>query len=340
MTRRHLGSLLLSGALAVILLALLFLFADLDLAVTRRLLSAVPPQAFVEIVLLMGFNSFLAGEKWRLVVLHVDHDAGRTIPRPLYFALSAIGVALGQVLPVQVSTALSRWLWSRAYGGFAVARGVGATVFEQLFDLLVVGFLALASVAVIATGSGAFAWFTGAILAILAGFALCGSAAALAAGLSRLAGPKWRTRGRAGQFLASAGTSQLLNPGVTRWLFILSVLRFAVLVLVAAVSADAVALEIPLWHLAAAYPFGIFATALALTPGGIGIGEWSLVSALVAVGTPLQIGAQWAIACRILVILGSCVCATVALVVVGLVRCLRPRDAVAARPERNLPPLA
>jgi uncharacterized membrane protein YbhN (UPF0104 family) len=322
LTRLHLGSLLLSVVLAVSLLVLLAGFTDLDLAATKRLLFAVRPQAFAEIVLLMGFNSFLAGEKWRLVVLSFDRNGGSDIPRPLYFALSAIGVALGQVLPVQISTALCRWLGSRAYGGYAFGRGVGATMFEQLFDVLVAGLVALASLVAIATGSGAAGWLIGALLAITGGFALCGVAAALAVGMSR------RVGNRLAQLVASAGASRLLSPGITRRLFLLSVLRFAVLVLVAGASADAVSLDIPLWHLAAAFPFGIFATALALTPGGVGIGEWGLASALRAFGTPLQVGAQWAITCRILVILASGVCAAAALVVVGLVRRLGARDAV------------
>lgn len=328
MTRLHLGSLLASIVLAVILVVLLFFFTGLDLRTTVRLLFAVRAQAFAEIVLLMGFNSFLAGEKWRLVVLSFDRIGGSDIPRPLYFALSAIGVALGQVLPVQISTALCRWLGLRAYGGYAFRRGVGATMFEQLFDVLVAGLVALASVVVIATGSGATGWLIGALLAITGGFALCGVAAALAASLSRRFGQHWRGRTGLAQLLAGAGTSQLLSPRITRRLFALSVLRFTVLVLVAAASADAVSLNIPLWHLAAAFPFGIFATALALTPGGLGIGEWGLASALHAFGTPLQVGAQWAITCRILAVLASGVCAAAALVVVGLVRRLSARDAL------------
>jgi uncharacterized membrane protein YbhN (UPF0104 family) len=328
LTRLHLGSLLLSVVLAVILLVLLVSLADLDLAATGRLLFAVRPQAFAEIVLLMGFNSFLAGEKWRLVVLSLDGGTASDIPRPLYFALSAIGVAFGQVLPVQVGTALCRWLGSRAYGGYAVRRGVAATMFEQLFDVLVAGLIALASLVVIATGSGASAWLSGAAIAITAGFALCGLAAPLAASPARRFGQKWRGRARLAHHVASDGTSRLLSPGLTGRLFALSVLRFVVVVLVAAASADAVSLDIPLWHLAAAFPFGIFATALALTPGGVGIGEWSLASALSALGTPLQVGAQWAVTCRILAILASCVCAAAALVVVGLVRLLGARDAL------------
>jgi uncharacterized membrane protein YbhN (UPF0104 family) len=327
LTRLHFTSLLASVVLAVILLVLLVSFADLDLAATGRLLFPLRPQAFAEIVLLMGFNSFLAGEKWRLVVLSFDRG-GSDIPRPVYFALSALGVALGQILPVQVSTALCRWLGSRAYGGTAVKRGVGATMFEQLFDVLVAALVALASVVVIATGSGATAWCSVAILAILGGFALCGAAAGVAASVSRQFGQRWRHHNGLARVLAGAGAAQLLGAGIARRLFLLSVLRFAVLVLVAAASADAVSLDIPLWHLAAAFPFGIFAAALALTPGGVGVGEWSLASALHAFGTPLQVGAQWAIACRILTVLASAACAAAALAVVGLVRLFGARNAL------------
>jgi uncharacterized membrane protein YbhN (UPF0104 family) len=93
----------------------------------------------------------------------------------------------------------------------------------------------------------------------------------------------------------------LLQPAVTRRLLALSLLRFAVLVAIAAASAAAVPVEIPVWRLAAALPFAIIGNALAVTPGGLGVNEWAMSSALFAFGTPFATAAQWAIANRILV---------------------------------------
>ena len=60
------------------------------------------------------------------------------------FALTSTGVALGQILPVQVSMSAARTLGTYFHGR-AFKRGTGGTLFEQSFDVLIVGFLVIAS---------------------------------------------------------------------------------------------------------------------------------------------------------------------------------------------------
>jgi len=60
------------------------------------------------------------------------------------FALTSTGVALGQILPVQVSMSAARTLGTYFHGR-AFKRGTGGTLFEQAFDVLIVGFLVIAS---------------------------------------------------------------------------------------------------------------------------------------------------------------------------------------------------
>src|SRR5215216_1011477 len=96
-----------SSALAALLLVAFCFWTNLDLATTARSLMRLHPVDFLEILLLMGINSFLAGEKWRLVTTRLGGVDGGTPPRQLCFALSAIGTALGQFLPAQISTALA-----------------------------------------------------------------------------------------------------------------------------------------------------------------------------------------------------------------------------------------
>ena len=96
-----------SSALAALLLVAFCFWTNLDLAITARSLMRLHPVDFLAILLLMGINSFLAGEKWRLVTARLGGVDGRTPPRQLCFALSAIGTALGQFLPAQISTAFS-----------------------------------------------------------------------------------------------------------------------------------------------------------------------------------------------------------------------------------------
>src|SRR5260370_158917 len=186
--RTNLGWLLASAVLAVILLALLVVSADLDLGAIGHLLLGVPPPAFVAIVLLLGLNSFLAGEKWRLIASRLHPDDDDAMPRLLYFAFTSIGVAFGQIVPAQLSLVLSRSIGAHLHGGRALSRGMTATLFDYFFDVLIAGFVALASILVLIAGGGATTWVLCALTIYLAGFLLYGIAARLVAGVARLLG--------------------------------------------------------------------------------------------------------------------------------------------------------
>jgi hypothetical protein len=326
LTRLHFGSLLASVVLAVILLALLFVCTDLDLAVIGRLLLGMRPQAFGEILLLTGFNCFLSGEKWRLIAMRLRQDDGRAMPRLLYFAFTSIGVALGQIVPVQFSLVLSRSIGAHLYGGRALSRGATATLFDYFFDVLVAAFLGLSSMLVLISGGGAITWALCTLLIGIAGFVLYGAAARLVVGALRLLGR--RGCGRFHGFCTTTAVSPLLAPDIGRRLLAISGLRFTVLVLVGAVSANAVALDVPIWRLAASMPFAIIANALAITPGGLGITEWAVSSALFALGTQFQVSAQWAVVNRVLVAAAAGLCGVAGALIAAAARSSRTRRVV------------
>jgi hypothetical protein len=101
-------------------------------------------------------------------------------------------------------------------------------------------------------------------------------------------------------------------------------MRFGVLVLMGAASANAVALDVPLWRLAAALPFAAITNALAITPGGLGINEWAASSVLFALGTPFQVSAQWAVVNRVLVAVAAGLCGITGLLIAVAARSLGP----------------
>jgi hypothetical protein len=325
-TRLRLGALLASAVLAVILLALLFACTDLDLAAIGRLLSGTRPQAFAEIVLLLGINNALAGEKWRLIAMRLQPDADRRMPRLLYFAFTSIGVALGQFLPAQLTLVVSRSIGAHFYGGRPLVRGALATVFDYFFDLLVAGFFALSSALVWVSGGGAGTWALCALAIAIAGFLLYGAAARLAVGAARSLGAGGGGRFR--RFCTSLALSPLLAPEIGRRLLAISTVRFAVLVLMGAASGNAVGLDVPVWRLAASLPFAVIANALAITPGGLGINEWTVSSALFALGTPFQLAAQWAVVNRALVAGAAGLCGIAGVIIAAAARLSQPRRAV------------
>ncbi len=98
-------------------------------------------------------------------------------------------------------------------------------------------------------------------------------------------------------------------------------------------AARAIGVSIPLWHLAAAMPFVIIACVIVVTPGGLGVNELSYATMLHLFGTPLHVGAQWALANRFLVASSCFVVAACAAAALGLTKMLamsRPVEALQA----------
>jgi uncharacterized membrane protein YbhN (UPF0104 family) len=87
----------------------------------------------------------------------------------------------------------------------------------------------------------------------------------------------------------------------------------------------AIGIHISAWHLAAAIPLVILACVVVLTPGGIGVSEFSYAAVLHAFGTSVTTAVQWAVAARIL-ISGSCfLLASLALAACAASACRQPR---------------
>jgi hypothetical protein len=322
----HLGPLLASVTLAVFLVGLLFAFTDLDLAAVGRLLATVRLETFVAVAILMAFNSFLAGEKWRLIAARIERGDGPSMPRLHYFAFTSIGVALGQVMPASLSLVASRSIGAHLYGGRALVRGTSATIFDYFFDILVAVGVGLSSVLVLIAGGGVVTWLL-CTSAIASGVVfLYGVGTRLTARLTR----RWESRGAGSWRRLGFGIahSPLFAPEIGRMLLAISALRFAVLVLISEITARAIGLDVPMWQLAAALPFGMIANTLAITPGGLGLTEWAVSFALFALGGSFQLSAQWALTTRVLVAVGAALGGIAGfLIVVGTARGSRPRRA-------------
>jgi uncharacterized membrane protein YbhN (UPF0104 family) len=268
---------------------------------------------------------YISTEKWRNIDAAWRRPSDSVPSRATSYALTSVGLAIGMFLPVQVAMATARTLGTSAHGS-ALKRGTAGTLLEQGFDLLTVGFLAVASGITWLYHGAAMTWVLSAAatlaLALLAVgpcirvirrvAAWCDASAAL-------------PRNRFLQNIWDLQHSGLLSPGVARRLVVLSALRFSALVLMSTQTAAAVGLHIPLWQMAAAIPLVIFATLIAITPGGLGVNEFTCAAALKAFGTPFSTGAQWAIANRILVAMSYFFVAACALIVLYVTQTIVPK---------------
>lgn len=324
-----------SAALTVLLIVVLIKISKLDLHVTLQQLRSVSWVSFGKLAFLTALHVYLSSLKWRRVDASLRSSSETAPSRTMSFALTSTGVALGQILPVQLSMSAARTLGTYFHGR-ALRRGTGGTLFEQSFDVLIVGFLAIASGLTRLYRGGGMMW-------VLCALAMTGSALLLVSPAVQLIRRQvaWLNarpvapRNRVVRSIANLEHSGLLNPGLARQLMGLSAARFAIQVLMAGQSAQAIGVHIPLWHLAAAMPFVIIACVIVVTPGGLGVNELSYATTLHLFGTPLNVGAQWALANRVLVASSCFVVAACAIALLGCSKMIATRGQAAVMQENR-----
>jgi uncharacterized membrane protein YbhN (UPF0104 family) len=309
-----------SAALTVFLLVLLIKVSKLNLHVTVQQLRSVSWFSFAKLVLLTALHVYLSSVKWRRVDASLRHSSDSAPSRTMSYALTSTGVALGQILPVQLSMSAARTLGTYFHGR-ALKRGTGGTLFEQAFDVVIVGFLAIASGVTRFYRGGGMMWTVCALT--MTGFAMLAVTPAVKLVRAQVVSLNARPEPPHNRILKSIANLQqsgLLNPALARQLMGLSAARFLIQVLMAGETAEAIGVHIPLWHLAAAMPFVIIACVIVVTPGGLGVNELSYATTLHLFGTPLNVGAQWALANRVLVASSCFVVAACAIALLGLTR--------------------
>ena len=308
-----------SGALAAVslavgaaLLALLVKVSGLHLQEMLLRFSAMDRLAFVRLTCLMAVNALLSSLKWRVTDRAIRRTSDGSPSHFDSFVLSAMGSALAQVLPAQISMSLVRTLGTRIHGR-AFQRGTLGTLFEQSFDVWFGCSLMIASVATYLWHGGIAIWLALSVIVAVVAIAAAGTILGF---LRRLASKAQTDGANASGWRRLAiklSNSALLEPALGRKLMFLSALRFIIFVLMAGETSTAVHAGVPLWHLGVAMPFAVFSAAAGITPGGLGISEFTYAGVLRALGTPLAVSTQWALANRLLISAGYLVLAAVLL---------------------------
>jgi uncharacterized membrane protein YbhN (UPF0104 family) len=294
---------------------------DLPLREALRRLAGADPAWLAAGLALTLLNGWFGAEKWRLCNRQVR---GGPPSRLEAFGLTAVGMGLGQILPSQIAGALARAAGARIGGATTALRGGATTVFEQSFDVVVVFYLALATLAVHAAGGGEAMFWAAALVFGLIGLAATEGVFRLADDcLARLPAQGGSRLLRLARAVAQSGCA---DRALGRRLYILSLARFGGMVLIMAAAAQAIGVDIELWKIAAALPFGVIAIAVVATPGGVGANEAALTAALTAFGTPLEVALAWAIGARFIVLLtGLCVGGFGVAIIAGLAGLRRRR---------------
>jgi len=299
MSFRSIITVIVSLAVGVGLIVLLLLASRVPWQEVLARSLAVDRMAFVRLTLLFALNSFLSSEKWRMTDRVISHGEGNPLPRPTAFGLTAVGVALGQFLPIQVSMSIARTLGTLVYGR-ALKRGTVATLFEQAFDFLAAVLMMVASACTLLVHGGGAVWLAFALSGALLGVSGVGSLMRLVNRLAARLTVKRTDLAHWRRTVLAFQQSGLFQANLARPLTLISFARFVVLVLMTDQVSSGIHIAIPLWRLAAAVPFGLLAAVVGITPGGLGVSEAAYATVLNLSGLPLVLSTQWAIANRLL----------------------------------------
>ena len=298
-----------SLVLGAFLFWLLIMASGTSLGSMYSCLASVKGTVLVQITLLLALNAYLSSQKWRLVD-SVLRGEGDFVPSNFEaFAMTSVGTTLGQILPIQFSMPLVRTFGTWMHGR-AIRRGALGTYFEQFFDLSFVGFMAIPSLGTYFMHGGGLFWLLVALPVILLAIYSGGVVLKITARLATVIHEKMRNVSWVPNF-APMNKCALFEPWLGQKLMFLSALRYTVLVLMAEETTAAIHANIPVWHLAVAMPFAVLATAIGITPGGLGVTEFTYTGVLYALGTPLAVTSQWALVNRLLIfaaaiIMGIC----------------------------------
>jgi hypothetical protein len=215
---------------------------------------------------------------------------------------TTFGALLGQVMPFQLGVALARWFAGKFGVGPSAGLSLGATLYEQLFDAIILLAAALVSILGLALRPGPIGW-----LALI----LC-SAAFVATWTSAWFSPILVMVGRcldripAGkapksmlEFQAALKRMAGFSPWVLRRLAVLSILRYGTTLAWIAIVMGA----LRMWNFVGPMAIGLpLITAIGIvpiTPGSLGVTEWTWSAILLSAGATMGAAGLFALTMRI-----------------------------------------
>ncbi len=287
------ASLLLAGGLIAALIG----YSGVGLTDIKRAAMTVPLWLFAAVIALTAVNQWISVLRWQTANRWFQPNA-HPMPAIAMFEATTWGAMLGQFLPPQISMTSARWMATRK------SSSVGVTLYEQLFDLVILGAGGLAALVLLASSVPspmAFALFA----AIIVGGCL---SIRIVFGLGHHATARYGQSGLPLNTLAQRMATPLVQASqaparVLAQLTALTTIRVALLGLRLIVISLLFAPGLDILQIAIGYPIVSLASAVPFLPGGLGLTEWAQTGLLVFAGAQsAALAALIAIMVRLIVI--------------------------------------
>jgi uncharacterized membrane protein YbhN (UPF0104 family) len=290
---------------SLLLLVLLFRFLDTSAEEMAVAFLNTPVWLYIVIVLLTAVNQYFGALKWRVATRWLS--SGDHLPSLWVMSeVTTIGSLFSQFLPPQVSLVAVRW-WTSNRFLRRENRVVSSTLFEQIFDFLVLLIAGLAGAIFLLVNTPPYTIFVFAVVAFFFGlyllrfFLLLGVLTSQSIGRIRFLRNFAKVSHEA--FLKAYEAPMRVSMSIATLSvagFFCRAARIAVIVIAFAPAADVT-------QVLAVHPAIWFLVAVPVTPGGIGVVEWSWSGLLIAAGATASSAAIAAIAFRLLTIISLAV---------------------------------
>lgn len=288
----------------VIALALIFALAlHSGISVDEIVASVRQLNALALIGILVSTGVFLALStmKWRMVMgrLLPDDDHRRGWGYGFYY--TALGAVLSLVVLPQAAMVIGRGYGDKFKLGKSPASTTAATLYEQLLD--VVPILTFAATGLLAKilGWGASSWLAGsAAITVASGLLFLLVLRTPLWTLGRFVPSPIRERiGSRLEFFAGERAQALFEPRFVLQIYAISVLRYLVLMARSYLVFAPMHLSLGGYGFVEAYSIVSVSRLLFVTPGGLGIAEWSWTGILTWLGMPFQESVRFVLANRL-----------------------------------------
>ena len=301
-------ALLLASVLtAVVLIVALFWYGNIEPVELWRALVAVPPAIFGLILLLSAAQILISTWKWRLVAARLAPSAPLVASASLPYFYTGLGALLSQLVPVHISTIAARTIGMRLHGNKDLIRGAMSSLIEQSYDLLVPLIIAVTSIIFLVWSVDSWIIFAiSAVISLLIGgiavTMLAGGAIRLFLRFIRPIAPRLtlvQSLSAAIQRYLEAG---IFEPRLVFKLYVLSMARYGIVLSRACLVVVAAGLSIELMDVVTVLPLVQLSLVFAVTPGSLGIVEWTWTGLLAVAGADPSTAGQFALLLRIFIL--------------------------------------
>jgi uncharacterized protein (TIRG00374 family) len=300
----QIGFLSSSFIIAIILIHSQVMIAEIQFGSLWQKITAASPWLILLSVLTTVLHLTISALKWRLVMQAATARSGDNPPFSFHLYYTCLGDVFAQIVPVSLSIPIVRTIGARLYPGQRAVRAMGSSLYEQSFDLFVLLVFALPGLLWITGNVTTRQWIglqsgaliLGGVLVSLFARQIFRFGATILGRLSR-----WiRLLHKSHAAVDAIARSDLPSMWLSSRLFSLAVIRLCALIIRAYAAAKISGLEVGLLDLTGIMPLAQFAMLLSITPGNLGITEWTWTGLLVAFGAvSLQAASEFALVHRI-----------------------------------------